>query len=350
MKKLNKLGLAVLMLITFFSCSEDGNQIPLGEFEKGVLIINEGAFGANDGEVYHYDPSSGQLKSNIFEAKNGRPFAGLLQDMVEAEGRLYLVGNTGKVEVVDPKDFASKGAVIEGLDISRSLVVANQKLYISDWGPYDANFNNPNSYVAVVEQLDGGTISKKISVSSNPEGMFVTGNQILVACQAAQKMDVISLSTELVTKSIEVTGSPVRFFEANGKLFLFAKDSENIYLHEINRSSAEIIQTIKATLSLATSSFSLGDNGELLIITSTGWPDYNDAVAVVSVNSGEVLKEAIFTGSGFYGLGYHPELKEIYVGDNNGFQGNGTVIVLDQNGEQLKTFAGGRGPSGFLIK
>ncbi|MDX5479994.1 MAG: surface layer protein [Cyclobacteriaceae bacterium] len=350
MRKLHKLCLAVIMLSIFFSCTEEGNQVPLGEFEKGVLVINEGAFGANDGDVYHYDPSSGQLKSNIFEAKNGRPFAGLLQDMVEAEGRLYLVANTGKVEVVDPKDFASKGAVIESLDISRSLVVANQKLFISDWGPYDASFNSPDSYVAIVDQLDGGAISKKISVSSNPEGMFVAGNQVFVACESAQKMEVISVSQEVVTKSLEVAGRPVRFFEANGKLLLYAKDSESIYLHEINRSSAEIIQTTRFNVGSATSSFTLGENGELLVITSTGWPDYNDAIARVSINSGEVLNQAIFTGSGFYGIGYHPELKEIYVGDNNGFQGSGTVIVLDQNGQQLRTFTAGRGPSGFLVK
>lgn len=350
MRKLLKLCLAAFMLSIFFSCTEDVNQIPLGEFEKGVLVINEGAFGANDGEVYHYDPTNGQLKLNIFEAKNVRPFAGLLQDMVEAEGRLYLVANTGKVEVVDPKDFASKGAVSEGLDISRSLVVTNQKLYISDWGPYDANFNSPDSYVAVVDQLDGGTISKKISVSSNPEGMFVVGNQILVACESAQKMDVISVSTETVTKSLEVIGRPVRFFEVNGKLLLYARDSENIYLHEINRSNAEIVQTTKFNVSSATSIFTLGENGDVLVITSTGWPDYNDAIARLSINRGEVLNQAIFTGSGFYGIGYHPELQEIYVGDNNGFQGNGTVIVLDQNGQQLKTFTAGRGPSGFFVK
>ncbi|MFC0262295.1 YncE family protein [Fontibacter flavus] len=350
MRKLHKLCLAVFMLMAFFSCKEEENQIPLGEFENGVFIINEGAFGANDGEVYHYDPSNGQLKSNIFESKNARPFAGLLQDMVEVEGRLYLVANTGKVEVVDPKDFASKGAVSEGLDISRSLVVANQKLYISDWGPYDANFNSPDSYIAVVDQLDGGTVSKKISVSSNPEGMFLAGNQILVACESAQKMDVISVSTEAVTKSLEVIGRPVRFFESDGKLFLYAKDSENIYLHEINRSNAEILQTVEINVVLATSKFTLGENGELLVITSTGWPDYNDAIARVNINSREVLNQAIFSGSGFYGIGYHPQLKEIYVGDNNGFQGSGTVIVLDQNGQQLKTFTAGRGPSGFLVK
>ncbi|WP_373495220.1 DUF5074 domain-containing protein [Aquiflexum sp.] len=168
------------------SCTDDGPEIPLGEFEKGVLIINEGAFGANDGEVYHYDPVSGDIKNDIFESKNGRPFAGLIQDIVELEDRMYLVANTGKVELVDPKDFASLGAVDADLVNSRSLAVANQKLYISDWGPYDPSFQNPDSYIAVVNGLNGGTVSEKIPVPSRPEGLIVAGNFLYVACAAAK--------------------------------------------------------------------------------------------------------------------------------------------------------------------
>ena len=347
---IGKLGIVFLLLVIISSCMDNSSPIPLKEFEKGVLIINEGAFGANDGEIYHYDPTSGSIKSNIFESKNGRPFAGLIQDMVASEGRLFIVANTGKVEVVDPRDFSSRGAVTSGLDISRSLVIANQKMYISDWGPYDANFNNPNSFIAVVSQLDGGTVSKKIAVSSRPEGMFVAGNQLLVACTAGQKLDVVSLSKEERIKSLEVMGRPSKFFEEGGRLYLFARDGEKVYFHEINRSSAEIMGTISVTLALSTSSFALAENGEMLIITSTGWPDYNDAIAKVNVKNGEVINASLFIGSGFYGIGYHPDRKEIYLGDNNAFQGNGVVIVLDPNGMQQKTLVAGRGPSGFLIK
>jgi DNA-binding beta-propeller fold protein YncE len=344
-----QLEIALLMLFTITSCMDDTPQIPLGEFEKGVLIMNEGAFGANDGEVYHYDQVSGEIKADIFERKNGRPFAGLIQDMVASEGRLYLVANTGKVEIVDPRDFASMGAVSSGLDISRSLVTANQKIYISDWGPYDANFNSPDSYIAVVGQLDGGAITKKIPVSSRPEGMYIAGNQLLVACTAAQKLDIISLSTDEKSKSLDVTGQPIRFFEAEGKLYLFSRDAENIYFHEVNRSNAEIIDTKTVNLVLSTSIFVLADNAEILIITSTGWPEFNDAIARVDISSGEIVNASIFTGSGLYGIGYDADRREIYVADNNGFQGNGTVIVLDQSGQQQKTFVAGRGPSGFMF-
>jgi hypothetical protein len=347
----SKLFTAFWALALFLvSCSDDRPEIPLGEFEKGVLIINEGAFGANDGEVYHYDPASGDIKADIFESKNGRPFAGLIQDLVEAEGRVYLVANTGKVEVVDPKDFASLGAVDADLNISRSIAVANQKLYISDWGPYDGNFNSPESYIAVVNGLNGGTVSKKIPVPSQPEGLIVAGNFLYVACAAAKKLQVISLATDAVTSSQDVEGTPSQLLIIDGRLYLFARDAGHIYFHEINRNNFNIQNTIKIPLANATSNFAIGDGGEAYVLTSTGWPDYNDAVAKVSMNSASVVNPSLFTGSGFYGIGFHPESKEIYIADNNGFQGNGTVIVINGSGQTVKTLEAGRGPSGFLFK
>lgn len=347
----SKLFTAFWALALFLvSCSDDRPEIPLGEFEKGVLIINEGAFGANDGEVYHYDPASGDIKTDIFESKNGRPFAGLIQDLVDAEERVYLVANTGKVEVVDPKDFASLGAVDADLNISRSIAVANQKLYISDWGPYDGNFNSPESYIAVVNGLNGGTVSKKIPVPSQPEGLIVAGNFLYVACAAAKKLQVISLATDAVTSSQDVEGTPSQLLIIDGRLYLFARDAGHIYFHEINRNNFNIQNTIKIPLANATSNFAIGDGGEAYVLTSTGWPDYNDAVAKVSMTSASVVNPSLFTGSGFYGIGFHPVDKEIYIADNNGFQGNGTVIVINGSGQTVKTLEAGRGTSGFMFK
>jgi DNA-binding beta-propeller fold protein YncE len=332
------------------SCTEDAPEIPLGEFEKGVLIINEGAFGANDGEVYHYDPVSGDIKTDIFESKNGRPFAGLIQDLVEADGKMYIVANTGKVEVVDPKDFASLGAVDADLNISRSIAVANQKLYISDWGPYDGDFNSPDSYIAVVNGLNGGTVSKKIPVPSQPEGLIVAGNFLYVACTAAKKLQVISLATDAVTSSQDVEGNPSKLKVIDGRLYLFARDAGNIYFHEINRNNFNIQNTIKIPLANATSNFASGEGGDAYVLTSTGWPDYNDAVAKVSMTSASVVNLSLYTGSGLYGIGFHPVSKEIFIADNNGFQGNGTVIVINGSGQTVKTLNAGRGPSGFMFK
>jgi DNA-binding beta-propeller fold protein YncE len=349
MKKFRLIAGVIAMAFFAFSCNNDP-EVPRGEFESGILFWNEGAFGANDGEVYHFDPTTAEVQSNLFERTNSRPFAGLIQEIVASEDKFYLVANTGKVEVVNASTFVSLGAVSEGLDISRSAVVANGKLYISDWGPYNASFQNPNSYVAVVNQTTGGTISKKIPVSSRPEGMWIVGDRLLVACAGAAKLEVISLAQETVVGSIEIQGNPVRFFEHSGALYLFSRNAQQVFLNRINTSTFTISNATAIPLPASTSRFALGESNDLYVITSSGWPSYNDAIAKLAINTGQVVQTSMYSGSGFYGIGFDPARKRIYVGDNNGFQGNGTVFVLDSNGQEVQTLEAGRGPAGFIFR
>jgi DNA-binding beta-propeller fold protein YncE len=347
MKNVRQSLLLLAVVFGFWACEGESPQVPLGEFESGVLIINEGAFGANDGEVYHFTGGE-NVTADIFERVNNRPFAGLIQDLVERDGRTYLVANTGKVEVVDTGDFSSLGAVADDLDITRSLVVYQDKLYISDWGPYDANFNSPESYIAVVENINGGAVAKKIAVSSRPEKMEIVGSRLLVA--NAQNMDVVNLEADTLASTVEIPGNPVKFLRIDGNLHLYARQSDKIFFHRINTNNFSVQSTIEIPLEGATSNLTLGRNGEAYVVTSTGWPDYDDAVAKISLSQGNVIDASIYRGSGFYGIGFQAGENRVFVADNNGFQGNGTVIVLDENGEEIKTIPAGRGPSGFVFK
>ena len=343
--------LILSLAIVAAACGNDPVEVPRGPFEQGVLIMNEGAFGANDGEVFHYDPQSGDTRTDIFEEVNGRPFAGLIQDMLLFEDRIYLVANTGKVEVVDAQSFQSVGSVNNGdLDISRSLVRVGQKLFISDFGPYDDNFASPDSYVAVVRDPQGGTVAQKIPVSSAPEGMIIANGHLFVACTAGGVVEVIDPEAETLMESIPIEGgSPYFFLEYAGNTYLYARDSESVYFHRINTQDFQVIESIAIPLanSLWNGSHALGSGGEVFILTSSGG---GTSVAKVSLEEGTVLDESFYTGTNFYGLGYHSGAGHLYVGENAAWQGNGTVIKLDPNGEVVETLTAGRGPSGFLFR
>lgn len=340
----------VAFALLVIGCDSSTTEIPLGAYERGVIVMNEGSFGANDGEVYHYSPETSEVKADIFEAQNNRPFAGLLQDMVLVDDKLYLVANTGKVEIVNANDFTGVGAVSSEADQPRSLVIAGGKLFISDYGPYDENYATPNSYVAVVDNVQGGNITKKIPVSRKPEGMYSLNNRILVAVAQDRVMQVIDVASEEVVDTKEITGTPNSFFEINGQLYLYARDAAAVYFHQINKSSYSITRTVTVNIPRSTNNYALGENDDVYIITSTGWPEYNDAVSRVSLSTGEVINESMFTGSGFYGIGYDRNARQIYIGDNNAFQGNGTVIILNEAGQEVDQFNAGRAPSGFLFR
>lgn len=341
----------IALLAFVLSCTSDPVEVPIGAYERGVLIINEGAFGANDGEVYHYDLSSDALTPNVFETVNGRPFAGLVQDVVIHGDHLYIVANTGKVEVVGQGDFKSVGAVNGSeLHISRSLISSQQKLFVSDWGPYDENWSNPDSFLAVVSDLKGGSISRKIPVPSGPERMAEISGKIWVACAAARELAIVDPEKEEVVGQVELEqGSPYSFFQYNGQWYVFARDDESIYLHRINPANSSISETVSIPLAntIYNGNFALGENGEIFVITSSGSVS---AVAKVSLSQGQVIDEKFYEGRDFYGLGYDSSSERLFVGEHAGWQGNGTVKIVDKSGQLVESVDAGRGPSGFVFR
>ena len=346
--KFNQLVGALALSIFFFSCENSEPEQPLGAYEQGILIMNEGNFGTNDGEVYHLDPSTLTLKSNVFETENLRPFAGLLEDMVTVNGTLYLVANTGKVEIVDAGTFKSLGAVSGGLDQPRSLEVVGSKLFISDYGPYDASYNTPDSYVAVVDGLNGGMVTKKIEVSNKPEDLIAFGKYIFVAGSEEGKVEIIDADKEEVIKVLEVDGRPAQFFEIDGKVWLYSTGNDEVYFQSFHMDNLTKATTNSLPVGNATGRIAFGNDNLYYLITSTGWPDYQDGVSRVSVLGSELDLDWI-TGSGFYGIGYDKVRNELYLANSNGFQGNGTVTVYDADGTEKRDFEVGRGPSGFLF-
>lgn len=339
---------AFFLIFALFSCTDSGSEKPLGKYDSGVFILNEGSFGTNDGEIFHLDPSSGVLIQNVFETENSRPYAGLLEDAVLEEDRLYLVANTGKVEIVNPGDFKSIGSVIGDLDQPRSLATASGKLFISDYGPYDASYNTPDSYIAVVSGLDGGMVKKKIEVSNKPEDLFVRGKFVWVAGSEEGKIEIIDADTETITKTLDVEGNPVQFFELNGEVWVYTISIDRAYFQSLNLSSQTVKEVKSFPMANPTGRMAVGEEGKLYLILSTGWPEYIDQVIEVSLT--ENYARLWKNGSGLYGIGYDQDRQEIYVANSKGFQGNGEVTVFEKDGTELRKLEVGRGPSGFVFR
>jgi DNA-binding beta-propeller fold protein YncE len=255
------------------------------------------------------------------------------------------------VEIVNAADFVSVGAVNSDLlVIPRALAVAGEKLFISDYGPYDDQWNNPESFIAVVQSKEGGAVSNTISVPSQPEGLMVVGERLLVACAAGREVVVINTQTEEVTSNLSLPeGSPYSFFNYSGELYVYARNANNVYFYQLNSSNFTIVDSIEIPVSnsIYNGNLTLGENGSVYIIQTAG---STDKVVVVSLSTGEILDDNLFEGSNLYGLGYDTTSKNLYIGDNAGWQANGKVLVVNEDGVLQQTLNAGKGPSGFLFR
>ena len=202
MKNSSLLILRMVLLASFISGCSSTEEVPKGEFTTGVVIINEGNFTEANGSIGFYNESNSELSQNIFEKANGVATGGLLQSVYFYENLAFIIDQIGnRIEIVEAETFKSLATIDQGLITPRYMVVANGKGYVSNWGDYDANYNLPNSYVAVVD-LESFTISKTIKTDNGSEGMIAFGGNIYVANSSSNTVEMIDTSTDAVTSSI----------------------------------------------------------------------------------------------------------------------------------------------------
>jgi YVTN family beta-propeller protein len=227
------------------------------------------------------------------------------------------------------------------------MVVANGKGYVSNWGSYDANFNLPDSYVAVVD-LESFTILKTIKTDSGSEGMIAFGGNIYVANSNSNTVEKIDSSNDTVSSTISVATGPLGMVEdKNGKVWVLSNEffAESA-LSQLDLSTGQVLKSF--TIGESAKSLNINGVGDQLYYLSAPFAGDGE-VKMISIDAIEDSTEALIVAPNLYGLGIDPVTGIIYLGNHNGFQGNGTVIRYQ--GDVLQdSFAVGIAPNGFVFR
>ena len=338
-----------LIGLSLTSCELDDETVPAGQFENGVFIINEGNFSEADGSLSFYDKNLDEVNLKIFENVNGRKLSGTFQSLTFYDGRGYLIDNSGSIEVFEEDSLHSVTTVTSSLVIPRHMAAVGNKAYISDWGPYDASYDNPESFVAVLD-LTSFDIIKTIPVASEPEEMLAYKGKIFIANQASNVITVIDPSDDGI-EEIEVPTAPQAMeIDASGKIWVLCGSGS---LVKLNPDNGEIEDEVTFEGDSPAGELEINSAGnKLYFLTSRYEPDYSTVNYVYAFNIGEtsINSSPIISKKNLYGLGVDPETDIIYVSDNNALQGNGTVIRFRPDGTEIDNFAVGRNPGGFVFK
>ncbi|PCI04803.1 MAG: hypothetical protein COB81_02620 [Flavobacteriaceae bacterium] len=210
---IKRIALTVVAATLFLtSCNTDSDlpvYTPRGDYEGGILVVNEGPFGEGTGTITYVSGDFSEKKDNIYNAENGVEIGNILQSMVLYGNQAFLVVNvSNKIEVVNRFTFLRENTIDEHLVNPRYAVVANHKLYVSNWGD---TASETDDFIAVfnVETL---THEKDISVVLGPEKMNVVGTKIFIAHEGAwginNKVSVINTGSDEISSVIEVGEVP----------------------------------------------------------------------------------------------------------------------------------------------
>jgi YVTN family beta-propeller protein len=345
---------AVLALTFLFACGPK-DETPLGKYEGGVLVINEGNFSDSDGELSFYSPSTGTATNRIFQAENGRPLSAIIQNVRRFDDKIYLVCNRAdKVEVLnaaDGKSFASVASQNQNLVNPQDIAVVGNKAFITCWGPFSPTFSRDAPFLAIMS-TQTNTIIGRVNLAGFPQGCLKVGQNIYIALPGANQVAVLNPATDQIASTIPVANGPQRLYlDANNRIWVVCSSGA---LVRINPSTNQVETTISTGTVRPNGKAAMNGAGNRLYYMSSvfnaTFTSSTGTVYELPITATTAPTTPLFTLTNLYGLGVDPNSGEILAADANAFQGNGTVVRYDAQGTRLGTFAVGRGPNGFLFQ
>ena len=168
--KFSKLVLVTLISSVFFaSCSDNDNEneTPLGSYDNGVLILNQGGFGNGNASVSYLSDDFTTQQNNIFSLVNPTITLGdTAQDMGFYQNLAFVVLNaSNKIEVMNRYTMAHVATIATGLNNPRYIAFANGKGFVTNWGD---GGSTSDDYVAVFN-LSTYAVITTIPVAEGPE-------------------------------------------------------------------------------------------------------------------------------------------------------------------------------------
>lgn len=344
MTKLN-LKFALLVLTAFTILSNGCKKLEETKVEtenyKGVLVINEGKFGASNGSIGLFKNGNNSY-INAFEKVNNRPLGDVVQSINKLNNKFYIaVNNSNKIEIVNADNFAYESTI--SVSSPRYILPINtNKAYISHL------FSNEVSIL----DLNTNTISGKINIQHWSENMALINSKAYIGTNT-KIISVLNTNTDQLIDSINVGNGLSKIVDIgnrkgvalstglvdfntgnvleNGKLVFFSADSNKVY----------------NTFNLSSGSY----GGSMAIYGSTIYYTLGDN-KVYSINTdgtNDKLFLTLASGISIYGLNVDPKSGWIYITDAKDYNSAGKVYIYNATKQYVKEFTSGIVPNNVFF-
>ena len=350
--------------LLFVSCSDDDNltpiELPLGSYDNGVLVLNQGGFGHGDASMSYISNDLSVYQDDIFSVVNPDLELGdTAQDVAFYNEFAYIILNvSNKIEIVNRYTMKSVGTIETGLNNPRYMAVVNGKGYVTNWG--DAVVTT-DDYVAVIN-LSSNTITSSIPVIEGPERIIENNGKLYVAQTGGygygNKITVINPSSNTVATTITVGDVPNGMQVKDGNLWVSCGGKPSYAPTETAGSLVKINlanNTVTATLAFPAIT---QHPSNLVIDGDNAFYTVDSGVYKMALNASEVPSAPAFTttSQGVYGVySFAIKSNRIFVGDAGDYNSAGKVYVYSQGnsgetiGELKESFTVGVVPAGFYF-
>lgn len=346
MKKLLFLSFATML---FISCSNDDDTpqeyIP-ADYEKGILITNEGPFNNGSGTITYISEDYSTVAQNVYKNVNGTDLGNIVQSMGFTDNNAYIVvNNSNKIMIANRYTFESVDSIKTGINNPRYfLSTDSNKAYVTNWG--DPN-DNSDDYVAVLD-LRTNVISGTIPVAFGPEKIVSHNNKIYVAHQGGygQNNLISVISGNSLESTITVGDVPNSMVVSGNELYVLCGGNPSYAGTETAGSLVKIDLTSGAVVE--TSEFETTEHPTNLTADGNNL-FYSLNGKVYKVNTSSVTLPGTDIIDGFF---YTLTAKDgkLYATDAGDFASNGSLKIYDlSTNQEIQDFQTGIIPNGIYF-
>jgi YVTN family beta-propeller protein len=347
------LSLTSLVIFNMTACSDDPVSNLQEEELLSILVVNEGNFSDSNGSITSYDPDTRELTLDKFQQANGRPMAGIIQTAVRSDERLYIVSNNSdKIEIADAASMESMGTITFGNGITPGgFALADEtRGYVSDL------FTNVVAVVDLENLEQTGTL---IEVGNNPQEMLVVGNRLIVANNGFgndNTVSIIDTETDQVTATLETGSGPLQLIPDRLDRIWVLSNGYRAYDENWNRNPdndipgrIDIIELSTEQISATIETGGFPKAFSIDMDLGIGWVVNENTVQLIDLNSFEVTDES-FISRDYNGIGYSQAENRLYLAHSRGFNQSGQTIIYDLQGAAVDSFQVGIAPKDFLFR
>lgn len=361
---LKKIMLILFVCASIISCKKEDNQNnTIGTYaESGsAIVVNEGNYGSNNGSVSFVD-RNGLVTNYIYEnANSGINLGDVIQSYTRVGNKgIICVNNSFKIEIVDARTFKHLATIVDTTATQNTSYV-RYALGIDDNKAYVTNGNFAGEVEVI--NLSTNTITKSINVGKGPEQLVMVDNNVYVCNSGGFDVDstvsIINTTTDVVTSTINVGDIPQKIVRdaQNNVWVLCAGQSDYSNYPIINKLSPSKLVRINTTTNTVDRSFTLINAGSpsyvvQLAIGNNGRTLYysvSDRIYALDITSGSLPITALISGRNFYGLAASPFSNQIWALQAPNFTSSGYVFRYASSGSLIDSLKVGIGPNGAVF-
>jgi len=337
----------LIFSILILGCKKEDPKCPTPapNLSNGAIVLCEGLYQQNNSTVSWIDFASGSIDNSYFVTRTNRQIGDTGNDIKRYGGKIYIVVNVSSViEILSASDFTSIKQIemVEGGTSKqpRSIAFYGANAYVTCY----------DGFVDVIDTASL-TVTTRIPVGSNPEGISIANDKLYVANSGGlnfpnvdSTVSVIDLGTHSEIQKITVGPNPGSLIsDASGELYAVVRGDYGAIPSRLKR--------INTTTDVLEETFTFDVNGvsamndKFLIYDYTSVSLFDPAIEQM-----ETINFVDLSGvTTLYNVSFNPFQNKIYISDAMNYTNTGYLRVYNTAGIYETSYHVGLNPSKVLF-